>query len=244
MLAHFGNSGMRETLADNLNLTGTARYNLQIRFKLRLVRSRNPNPYSRAKIPAAWETVVPYFNHSELSYVNDLATMAGVLVLPFKDVERLPADNGERFFSEYLLWMKQQKPQHDINDLCLCPTCKVPPDSADEETETNPRDDNNVARVSQSNVPAQMPVEVNDEPTTRDIIPRAQLPQLPMQQQPFHAAPFIPTALWINPYVLPSWPNCCEKFVEYNSRDDKRGCPPHNKGCPNRILRIRKTSNK
>jgi len=29
MLAHFGNAGMRESLADNLNLTGTARYNLK-----------------------------------------------------------------------------------------------------------------------------------------------------------------------------------------------------------------------
>lgn len=30
MLAHFGNTGMRESLADNLNLTGTARYNLHV----------------------------------------------------------------------------------------------------------------------------------------------------------------------------------------------------------------------
>jgi len=34
MLSHFGNTGMRESLADNLNLTGTACYNLHVRLKL------------------------------------------------------------------------------------------------------------------------------------------------------------------------------------------------------------------
>jgi hypothetical protein len=34
LLAHFGNSGMRESLADNLILTKTARYNLSVRHKL------------------------------------------------------------------------------------------------------------------------------------------------------------------------------------------------------------------
>ena len=29
-LAHFGNNGMRDSLADNLNLTGTARHNISI----------------------------------------------------------------------------------------------------------------------------------------------------------------------------------------------------------------------
>jgi len=73
--AHFANCGMRDTLADNLNLAGTARHNLSIRHKRSLV---SPNekgrggggvlsdPESRKKIPAGWDRVVPQFNHSEL----------------------------------------------------------------------------------------------------------------------------------------------------------------------------------
>jgi len=37
MLPHFGNCGMRSTLTDNLNLTGTARHNLTIRHKRLLI---------------------------------------------------------------------------------------------------------------------------------------------------------------------------------------------------------------
>jgi len=69
MLAHFGNTGMRESLADNLNLTGTARYNLLIGHKLGLSKLTDEN--TRRLTPARWETVLPYFNHSELNFVID-----------------------------------------------------------------------------------------------------------------------------------------------------------------------------
>jgi len=41
--AHFANCGMRNSLADNLNLAGTARYNLTIRHKRCLVSRKNSN---------------------------------------------------------------------------------------------------------------------------------------------------------------------------------------------------------
>ena len=115
LLAHFGNNGMRASLADNLMLTGTARYNLQIRHKLRLTKLAADDP-SRNKMPAGWETVVPFFNHSEPAHVNQLAKDAGVQEVPFATVEELVADAGERFFSEHLTWMQQEDPPIGTQD--------------------------------------------------------------------------------------------------------------------------------
>ena len=129
MLANFGNSGMRESLADNLNLTGTARYNLSIRHKLRLTKLAANDP-SRKKIPAAWETEISYYNHSQLAHINSLAKDAGVNAIPFPDAEPLCADTGERFFSEYITWMNKEKPRQDENDFCLCKECKSSPVAA------------------------------------------------------------------------------------------------------------------
>jgi len=90
MLAHFGNTGMRESLADNLNLTGTARHNLHIRHKLQISRLTDEN--TRAVTPAGWETTLPYFNNSELQWVNRSAQQAGIVgatKLPFPNAEIL-----------------------------------------------------------------------------------------------------------------------------------------------------------
>ena len=124
MLAHFGNCGMRTSLADNLNLTGTARHNLAIRQKIRLVTLTLQNP-ERKKTPAAFESVASCYNHSELNHVNKLALAVGVSGkdVPFKRTEMLPADNGERFFSEHLDWMRATKPKFDILSRCLCDKC-------------------------------------------------------------------------------------------------------------------------
>jgi len=127
MLAHFGNCGMRMSLADNLNLTGTARHNLTIRHKRRLIAVTLENTAERKKIPAAYESVLCYFNYAELSYVNKIAMQAGASKdhLPFKHVEELQADNGERFFSEYIIQMRENKPRYDVNCRCLCTMCGV-----------------------------------------------------------------------------------------------------------------------
>ena len=107
-LANFANTGMRDTLADNLHLTGTARYNLSITHK-RLFLTRI-NKDDRKHMPAAWEKVVPYWNHSELWHINLMATDIGI-DMPFPMAEKLPLDNGERFFSEYMKLVEPMK-QH------------------------------------------------------------------------------------------------------------------------------------
>jgi hypothetical protein len=67
-------------------------------------------------MPAAWETIVPYFNHSELAWVNEPAHKAGAQYVPFVHVEPLAEDTGERFFSEYLQWLQTTKMKYDSQD--------------------------------------------------------------------------------------------------------------------------------
>ena len=126
---HFGNTGMRDTLCDNLNLAGTARWNLNIRHKRALVLvSGNENPTvveRRAKIPAAWEIIPEYYNHSELQMVNRLATTAGVDP-PFPEAEMLVDDTGERFFSQYLPLCKPGALKFDGNTVCAVAICVHP----------------------------------------------------------------------------------------------------------------------
>jgi len=124
MLAHFGNCGMRTTLADNLNLTGTARHNMTIRHKISLTDEKTSRVL-RAKIPAAFEGVVSFFNHTELQHINTIALEAGITQqnLPFRNLESLPKDNGERFFSEYLTRMREIKPKFNDKDRCMCTSC-------------------------------------------------------------------------------------------------------------------------
>jgi len=125
MLAHFGNCGMRTSLADNLNLTGTARHNLAIRHKILLTTENTDRVRRSKKMPAAFEDTVSFFNHTELQHINQMALAVGLSQsdLPFQNVEPLPKDNGERFFSEYLTWMRRTKPTFDAQDRCLCSSC-------------------------------------------------------------------------------------------------------------------------
>jgi len=126
MLAHFGNCGMRTSLADNLNLTGAARHNLTTRHKLRLSKL-TPENTQRRKIPAACESIVSHFNHSELAHMNTVAMSAGMSPhdVPLQNVEMLRADNEERCFSECLKWMNETKPRCAAQNRCLCKVCDI-----------------------------------------------------------------------------------------------------------------------
>jgi len=116
-LSHFGNLCMRATLCDALNLAGTARYNVAIRHKLHLV----DMPLSdRPKMPFAWESIPSYFNCLQLIKLNILAELLGCTV-PFPDVLDLPPDNGECFFSKYLVEQDDRArvyPSIALNDRC------------------------------------------------------------------------------------------------------------------------------
>ena len=130
-LAHFANGGMHEDLSDVINLCGTARYNKQIRLKIRLASASMEE--RNTKMPAAWESVVSHFNHQELAFINKLAVRCGASK-PFDWVEDLPPDNGERFFSEYLPIQKQIQQTWPVaflsNDHCPCNECNEPTEDA------------------------------------------------------------------------------------------------------------------
>jgi hypothetical protein len=239
MLAHFGNSGMRDSLADNLNLTGTAWYNLSIRYKLQLAREESTT--KRSRIPAAWETVVSYFNHSELSYINTLAKAAGMQDVPFVLVEALGKDTGERFFSGYLDWLATVQPKTDPKDMCLCSICSsvtlpanimpaktMPPTPNRDDVPSDDADEN---QQSTSVIAATAITVV--EPT---IVARQQLPFY----QPLPLPP-IPHMNWLNPYTIPfpQWSAfCCEKYKDYCFQPSRRGRPPHNNKCRNKNAKI------
>lgn len=126
MLAHFGNCGIRTSLADNLNLTGTARHNLVMRHKMRLATLTDENTaVLRSKMPAAMRELWGHFNHTELQHINQMAVDVGMPQsnLPFQMVETLPKNNGERFFSEHLAWRKATEPKFDECGRCMCSIC-------------------------------------------------------------------------------------------------------------------------
>jgi len=225
MLAHFGNAGMRESLADNLNLTGTARYNLKTRHKRRLTGASSTDEKTRRKTPAAWETVARHFNHSELKWINTLAISAGVNNVPFPDAEPLSKDNGERFFSEHLLWLKNHKPKCDADDMCLCFACAgTQPPAA--ETISLPQKNTMREAIGPSNVTTTAP------------------PAAPQQLQPTMWFPPPLPVMWINPCVIPfshqDWTICCQKHRECCCRMDRRGRPPHSNSCPLKFKTINK----
>lgn len=226
MLAHFGNNGMRESLADNINLTGTARHNLAIRHQLRLAKaSAVTHENTRRKIPAGWESVVPHFNHSELRYINKLAEASGCQ-RPFLVVEDLVKDTGEQFFSEYLSWLKATKPKQDKDDLCLCNKCY-----------------GNQITEQQQPTPASIAITNYTEKVsnvTAVFTPAAQPPpaaaRLPQQQVLIPTVPLLPVWSFYPPpppALYQTW-FCCETYKLYCLKSNKRGRPPHDKDCPSR----------
>jgi hypothetical protein len=232
LLAHFANCGMRSSLADNLNLTGTARYNMTIRHKLRLARTL-PQSAARRKMPGAWEDIVPYFNHSELQWINQLAVKAGATMVPFGVVETLVDDTGERFFSEYLDWMRVTAPKYDVNDRCLCTQCGLAPATSPiEMTERLQLEEPAAITVNDTGTDRQQePVA----PATRPPIPPPIQP-LPIQQpQMFYTPMTFP-----NYAMLPPWWTtapvqrplyCCGRYRQWHNNPRRNGRPPHEYNC-------------
>jgi hypothetical protein len=244
MLSHFGNCGMRRTLVDNLNLTGTARHNLLIRHKLRLS-SGEITTVERKRLPAAYEGIVAYSNHLELDHINRMARACGISsgALPFQHVEDLPPDNGERFFSEYLTWMQETKAKYSSADLCLCAIC-------DTKTKT----------ASTRPLPAIQPQpqeRIGDEETvtttpTVPLSPTVTEPVAPahLTNQPAAPAPTVQISPW--QYVQPVWypppwmlrpppqqqqqPQfCCLVYRAWHNAPNRKGRPPHHDRCWKRI---------
>jgi len=262
--AHFANCGVRNSLADNLNLAGTARYNLAIRHKRSLVLRENPKVLNeklvseqqeqRKKMPAGWEDVAPFFNHTELSHVNAMAKDVGCSQLPFQNAEQLPEDNGERFFSEHMTTtMPSLKgTKHGEFDQCLCALCSktstknvvfavASPTKKKAQTinntnnnetppamrpSTNNNVNSNIAR-QQASQPKPPPIW-NIANTLKTTIHTATLgaPFTPI------APALIPMQFQIPHYVQPQMMPCCDKCARWLTI--RKGRPPHHPLCSQR----------
>jgi len=258
-LAHFANCGMRDRLADNLNLAGTARFNIAMRHKRSLIvttenpQSENtlPNILDRKSMPAAWEKVVPCFNHSELWYVNNVARSVG-LRCPFPRAERLPNDTGERFFSQYMTTLKDiGKKQRGDDGECLCQLCQRPVGASSGETTTRvqqqaARNANKTVAPQVDNNRKKTPPATTTPKPPRQIVPNAvtQRDRAPATiaatQHHFNLPLLVPHP---HPFALPMWcfPTmlgaaapvpCCWKYKEWLTR--RKGRPPHHPLCANR----------
>lgn len=238
--SHFANSGMRQTLADNLNLMGTARHNLQIRHKRAII---NKETHERSVIPGAWEKVVSFFNHSELWYVNRLARQAS-LKLPFPDAEKLQADNGERFFSEYMNVLANNTAGFDSElGICLCAACRnhhcgdppaksIPEMVVQSVGETVPAAPAIISAEPVKKVSRQQAGQDNAIAVVGAVVPSVGEPAIvsmvPMMQ-PF----FYPAAAHYY-YVAPTPTThyyCCEAYRQWRCCA-KVGRPPHERHCP------------
>jgi len=121
---HYGNNGMGAKTADDHILRGHARANVRIRAKLAWNEGEN-----RKDIPA-WMRGVPFFyDHLRLGMINEVTSAtvgASMGWTPFDEVHKIPADNGERFLSEYFeaeKVRKQQFPPDRLSDRCTCNDC-------------------------------------------------------------------------------------------------------------------------
>ena len=252
-LAHFGNCGMSASLSDNLNLCGTARYNLTIRNRLRLIKKSKEE---RKKVPASWETVVSFTNHTQLLYINELAAEAGTTHVPFLSVELLSEDTGEQFFSQYL----KDQTQRDNNkeDRCKCRLCGSNPlllshDSSamahnrqlQQQQEQQQQERENmmmqpvvVQPVVQTTTETQLQTPVHYLP----VVPAQpqypqyppQYPQYPQYPQQYPQYPQYPPYLqspWLGMQSYPQQQQqyyCCMPYFLYSTaKETPSGRPPH-----------------
>jgi len=173
-------------------------------------------------------------------FCNRLAQEAGVeqSKVPFRKTEPLlPADNGERFFSAYLNWMKDVKPKQDFNNLCLCASCCV---STVSPATNQPTITNNNPIVNDTTGPSNVLAHARSNQHQTNIIMPPPPASLPTYQQNYNW-PWYPMAtqpmLWLNSYMVPpqNWNHCCQKYKAYCSRLDRRGRPTHDDRCPFKI---------
>jgi len=99
-----------------------------------------------------------------------LAAGASPHNVPFKGVELLPADNGERFFSEYITWLKGAKVKYDLASRCLCQVCHTSTGpSQQQQQQMQPQKPTNEETQTQTLVqpvqPERIPEHINNKPT-------------------------------------------------------------------------------
>ena len=187
-------------------------------------------------MPAAWENVVPFWNHSELEYVNQLARDANALIdTPFPNAEKLPDDNGERFFSEHLTITMTRQAARKNNELgiCICDECcgtKI----QQRKTQSPSQQTKNVVVHRQCEKVGLAPVV--EKPKQRLIPASKTMTGAPNAYTNFAALHHL-QAMPLFPYITTQFPpiyyianpSCCSKYHHWLSV--RRGRPPHDAQC-------------
>jgi len=254
-LAHFANCGMRERLADNLNLAGTAKFNIAMRHKRLLLTDENPRNQKqllehRKKMPAAWEKIVPHFNHTELWYVNNLAMSIGC-AHPFPKAEILPKDNGERFFSQCMATLKAIGNKQIVGGKCICRLClgpsetpqpKPPPQKqTQQQTMSPPQQQQRDINIRASEITK--PAPKSNERSPNGFTHRVGAPVIAQCQQHHNNVNLQIAPTPTQPILLPCWcfppmftspTACCWKHKEWSMRARRVGRPPHDPLCSKR----------
>jgi hypothetical protein len=124
----FANMGMRRQLADSLGLRGTARYNLKLDWKWTAISER---PDENGFILSCFCDIPRFYDHSALAEINARARQCGSMRDWHTALKVLPKDNGEEFFSDYLLAQREQNKvfgKHETNNRCQCNKCAANPE--------------------------------------------------------------------------------------------------------------------
>lgn len=140
-----------------------------------------------------------YYNHSELSVVNQWAVEAGCPTVPFPHTRRLPEDNGERFFGAYAVTSKARMRQFGVDKAtrrCLCPQCSgnprdlayVQPEDDNDTEEEAPQmpDGTRFADKPSARRPFRAPQVIPARPPTPPPLRIAPQPRQQLQQQQPH----------------------------------------------------------
>jgi hypothetical protein len=107
-------------------ITRQPRHNLKLLWKLTALDKRE-GQYGR--LPAHFRDTPLFYSHADLAAINKRAMYHGGKQR-HSEVLDLKPDNGERFFSQYLLEQRERNKElgkHDLNDRCQCRKCAANP---------------------------------------------------------------------------------------------------------------------
>lgn len=206
LLAHFGSMGMRRELADSLGFRGTCRYNLKLEWKWTPLADR---PEEIGDVPSRFRECPCFYDQSSLAENNDRAQRCGSLLMRHTQVKLLKPDNGEVFFSEYLLQQRQRKKdfvKHATNSRCQCSICS-------KNAVPLPHISGNFSREEIVLVEDDESIDVEVE-IVRPLFSRDNFRK---HQELNHVAPLIPQNAPVpvfsmgrqSPFTFPFWPQSC-----------------------------------
>jgi hypothetical protein len=87
-------------------------------------------PEENGFLLSSYQDIPCFYDHSALAVINARARRCGSMHVRHTGLNVLPKDNGEEFFSEYLLAQPEQNkvfPKHETNSRCQCNKCAANP---------------------------------------------------------------------------------------------------------------------